>query len=268
MIGMVEVMIRNIKMITNNDILLVSFLGSGTSWVSNILLELNIYFIDAYLEIIFNKHSHKTQIVDIDSFLRYPALTMRNEKEKFYEKFRVIKTHFYPQKFNLKFKKIIILHRNPQDTIYSYYKWRKNFARLPDTRSYSSFLKNKTYAGYYPVKDWLYFYSAWLSDKYSEEKLCISYEKIKNSPISEIIKICDFININRSLTDIDKAVSNSTFQFMNKFEKKQKNKYNLKAGCIFRKGQIGEGKQKNYKIQKLFNLKYLTNFYNHLLKLS
>ena len=91
--------------------------------------------------------------------------------------------HTHDLQLNVKRKRVIYLYRNPLDVIYSqllYYGWEF-------TQKDQLVFWTQQYAAH--LCWWL------INEDYTTAKLIVSYEDLKNSPISSLIKICQFLGI-------------------------------------------------------------------------
>lgn len=214
----------SIDRLLEEDIFLASYPGAGSSWVSNIMLELGISYFDPYTEIIPDV-SNEQNVFNIEYRKRFSALCKLDSGLIIRKHIpRVIKTHLLSNNFvNLsRFpKRAIVLVRHPVLSIISYYNWRLRFSEEGEPGSLVDFLDRPGINGVTPMEDWLLTYRSWLdhTKKYGIESIVLSFEKLRKDCQVEISKLCNHCGWHCSKADITRAVANSTFAAMRLHER-------------------------------------------------
>lgn len=228
---------ENIKKLGSDDIILASYLGSGSSLIGGILIELGLDYIEGYQERI-SKNKHQTEVVLPLWRKHWIQLDTKYENNKSRE-LRLFKTHFYPVSYKkAKPTTAVLLIRDARDAVISYYNWRKGFS--DETGTLSEFLQTNGFYGKKPFDDWTAYIEEWLNwGNASGHKLhLIKYEDLKFNPQQTIKKLLKFLKIRRSRTEITRAIENSRFSKIKKAETKVLQ--NADQPRIFRKGLVGE----------------------------
>ncbi len=234
----------NIKLLRPDDVLLVSYPGSGTTWLANILSELRLNYIDGYTENLISKDSWRTSVYDRLSRKRTPSVD-RN-KELVRDRFpRIIKTHYWPEYFECSPPdKIILLIRDGRDSVLSYYNWRLTFSEEGERGSFSDFLRRPGFNGVPPLEDWAQTYLKWKNSSLKKPMLLIKLEEGKASPALHCRKILEFLRLTRSQATVRRACKNSEFEAMRKAELEAlREEPQLGPGTIMRSGAGGQWKE-------------------------
>lgn len=228
---------ENIKNLEKNDIILASYLGSGSSLIGGILIELGLDYIEGYQEKISPK-KQQTEVVLPLWRKHWKQLDTKYNTDSLKE-LRFFKTHFYPESYvNAKPNTAVLLIRDARDAVISYYNWRKGFS--DETGTLSDFLNTYGYYGKKPFNDWASYIEEWLrwGNEPNHKLYLIKYEDLKFNPEKTIKKLLKFFNIKRTKEQISRAVENSRFsKIKNEEIKFLKNKNQPR---IFRKGLVGE----------------------------
>ncbi|MBP5707827.1 MAG: sulfotransferase domain-containing protein [Alphaproteobacteria bacterium] len=229
----IELAFKNIPNLTEQDIILASYPGCGSSLLGGILIELGIDYIEGYQEQIVPNQLN-TNTVNPMWRSHWPQLAKKYDKEMI--GLRGFKTHFYPESFeNAAPKKAILLIRDARDAVISYYNWRKNFS--DETGTLYDFISRDGYYGKKPFDDWAEYIDAWEKWGKAHELLIVKYEDLKFTPEFAIREILSFLNIHLDNTKIQQAIENVSFSKIQQDESKSQPHSNKK---IFRKGLVGE----------------------------
>ena len=215
------IQINNYIKYNKNIIFLNSYPRSGNTWlrllISDLILQNNEYCTQTKLQV------HQDLIFpDIHSNI------IDGANFNFTGDSLLIKTHLEEislskQIYNYKDTKNIILYRNPQDSLVSFYHFKLKYKQIDSKYNINKFcLEN--------IEFWNKFYESYLNQ--NKHKF-ISYENLVNEPIKTIASIANYMNINHSLEIIEKALNNMSFEKLRnlEFQKTNDNKF-------FRKGQI------------------------------
>jgi len=215
--------------ILNDDVYLVSYPRSGNTWLRNIMT--NLRFPDAEwdlqsLAVVFpDKNSH------ID-----PALVPRP---------RWIRSH---NAYDGNYPKVIYMVRDGRDVAASYYHWSgaNEFQSFEDFLEETVLAPSSSESGSF-FEAWHRHVSGWL-DHQNENMIVVNYENLLSDPMIEIQRICLFVGLQRTSTEIEIALAKSTY------EKQQKDFNNFK---LFKNKSVGikagKGKWKDYFCSELLD---------------
>lgn len=228
---------ENIQNLEADDIILASYLGSGSSLIGGILIELGLDYIEGYQEKI-SKNKQKTDVVLPLWRKHWKQLDTKYDIAKPKE-LRLFKTHFYPVSYaKAKPNTAVLLIRDARDAVISYYNWRKGFS--DEYGTLSEFLTTDGYYGKKPFDDWTSYIEEWCKwgNKAGHRLYMIKYEDLKFNPKETIKSLLKFLKIKRNAAEIEQAIENSRFSKIKK-EEIQALK-NSDQPRIFRKGLVGE----------------------------
>ncbi|XP_015930870.1 amine sulfotransferase isoform X1 [Parasteatoda tepidariorum] len=208
-----------------NDIFVVSFPKTGTTWLQEIIY-CTIYGID---------NSLTKSIEDRFPYLEfvYPGLS---SIEKITDQ-RLIKTHLplslLPKDVQLKKPKIFYITRNPKDVIVSYY----HFVRMMTISNYS--------VPYGPI--WRHYKEVW--EIKNESNICIlSYEDLHWDINGSIKKIANYLGKDLTDSEVDAIANHCSFQNMSQNPNVNYQHWddlgirNKNEAKFMRKGEIGDWK--------------------------
>ncbi|CAF0796013.1 unnamed protein product [Didymodactylos carnosus] len=223
-----------------NDIICSAFPKSGITLIQEI-----VYLIQSD----FNYEQAKQKdISDRFSFLEWPSVSLKelnNEREKYPEKIRLMKTHLPPIVFNDTFKKakIIYIYRNPKDVCVSLYHFLKSInVDIGYTGKFYEFHESF-------LIDELYYAPWWrhVNDYYSlkESIFIVSYEELLKNFQPTIRRLAAYLGKSITTEQLDKLEQWCSFESM-----KTNSKVNYdwfkdygfvkKDFSFMRKGQIGD----------------------------
>ncbi len=205
---------------TNREIFLASFPKSGNAWIRFVLG--NIY----------NKLEKQTSSIDFHTI--HEIIPEEGQKvPKFKSLPKIFKTHSL---YKNNFKKVILILRNPSDTLYSYYKY------LNGEKNLNLSLSEVIYSKQYGIDSIIKHTNSYTRN--CNNLLIITYEKMKNNPIKTTKQICDFLKINLSDEIIAEAINKSSFESMRKIELEKGRKFGNNDFLFTRKEEEEEGIRK------------------------
>jgi len=238
MISKVSTMVRgnppilglNVPNPKNTDIHLVSYPKSGNTWMRYLLA----YAIWPNVD--------EPDLCDMAALI--PSFGLEHDAQVMLDleapcnqlKHRVIKQHFtYGDEARGLVNKAIYLCRDGRDAIVSYW----HFCNQRDRTSipFSDFIRLSAMPShsYGPWQEHVY---GWLNAPV--DQLIIRYEDMQHDAKSELSKVLDFIEVNRTPEEIENAVSRASFRSMRSIEKKKGlNLEGLKNVNFVREGKIG-----------------------------
>ena len=234
------IQINNYIKYNKNIIFLNSYPRSGNTWlrllISDLILQNNEYCTQTKLQV------HQDLIFpDIHSNI------IDGANFNFTGDSLLIKTHLEEislskQIYNYKDTKNIILYRNPQDSLVSFYHFKLKYRQIESNYDINKFCVEN-------IEFWNKFYESYLNQ--NKHKF-ISYENLVKKPIKTIASIAGYMNINHSPEIIEKALNNMSFNKLRKLEFKKTN-----DNKFFRKGQINSATI-DLKDETLSNIKIKT----------
>ncbi|XP_077781938.1 sulfotransferase 6B1-like isoform X2 [Podarcis muralis] len=138
---------------------------------------------------------------------------------------------------NLDAFKILVLIRNPKDTMVSYFHFNNNLSVLPNSTwdaYFTDFMNGKVCWGSYfdHVSEW---------DKYIDDEnvMGICYEELKEDPNLGLQKIAKFFSFSVNEEEIKSVVENCSFKAM---KQKSTETHGTFGDVLFRKGSVGDWK--------------------------
>ncbi|XP_072850102.2 sulfotransferase 6B1 [Pogona vitticeps] len=220
-----------------DDVILTGYPKTGTHWLDKILN--NVVDIGAkYTE------EEKNKRIDIENELAMPPRLefVHADKLKMMEKLpsrRIIVTHLTPDtlpKSIFKNKaKVLVLIRNPKDTLVSYFHFINKMSIFPTLTwdsFFTDFMNGKVGWGSYfdYIKEW---------DKYIDDEnvTALIYEELKENPNLGLKKIAAFLGYSLNEEEIQKVIEKSSFKVMMENGPNTLGKF---TDIIFRKGSVGD----------------------------
>lgn len=219
---------QNIRALGNRDIIVASYGGAGQALLGNILLELGLNYVDPYTEALLPNGS-SAGVAPHTGYRRRLAATHRSdfstrEAGPPRQWPRFAKTHFPPKTFGRcdGLRGVWILVRDPRDAIYSWYRWRLNFAEEAwDTveGSFEDFLRKPDHSGRPPLDDWSSFYRNWLQHtEHSTGTSILRFEDLKQTPFQTVRVALETVGVDVATEELRQAVDRSTFESMRAHE--------------------------------------------------
>ncbi|XP_060098424.1 sulfotransferase 6B1-like [Heteronotia binoei] len=222
-----------------DDIILAGYPKTGTNWLDHILNNLEntaAKYTEEEMKKIMNLEKElevtpRLEFGDPDKFQRMKKLPSR----------RIIITHLSPHSLpSSVFKnkaKILVLIRNPKDTLVSYYHFINTVGVFPPSTwddHFANFMDGTVAWGSYfdYVAEW---------DKYIDDKniIAISYEELKENLNEYLKKIAEFLGFSLNEEEIQTIVDKSTFTAM---KQKASETHGAFGDILFRKGSVGDWK--------------------------
>lgn len=223
-----------------------SRLASGVTFLTNILLELNIktIFGPDKSHSFWEETGGQYTIKNDDSYYFYRLYTPAFEKKRtfpFDKGLEVYFSHFYEACiYN---RPTILFVRDPRDAIYSLYK-RTNFSEKNDFKSYlTNILETSQTIRMTPVLEWVYFHEFYLEFAKSKQLLLIRFEDIKAEPEKYVKHILNFMDVSKTDSEISSAILNSSFEKAKKVMRSTEKITNQKSFNPIRRGKSFEWKE-------------------------
>ncbi|KAL2086876.1 hypothetical protein ACEWY4_017935 [Coilia grayii] len=225
--------------IRDDDVFIVTFPKSGTTWMQYIIY---ILFEDGHPELADNA---TWNVMPWLEYAKPDSKHPRGENSRLY--CTHLPEHMAPQGLKDNKGKVIYVMRNPKDVLVSYVHF-SNIFRTFDTVSnldqiLEDFLSGKVHGG-----SWFDHVKGWFERKDEYNILFVSYEEMKMDLRSVVRKVSEFVGKSLSDEDIDKVVDRVTFENMKTDSKANYDisamdmVFDMSKGKFLRKGTIGDWK--------------------------
>ncbi|WP_327299409.1 sulfotransferase domain-containing protein [Streptomyces sp. NBC_01197] len=208
---------ENIAELGEQDIVVASIGGSGQSLLGNILLELGLNYADPYIDALSADGTSHPVPAYADYRSRLSATDQNTWLESDQERPRwprFVKTHLAPEFLTPRpLLGAWILIRDPRDSLYSWYKFRTDFAKDPldlRSRTFEEWLEQPGPTGINRLDDWSSFYEAWGSAlPHFQRTTVTTFEDLKNDPVAALQKNLNDLAVRAQEADITRAVDRS-----------------------------------------------------------
>ena len=207
--------------IRENDVVVAGFPKSGNTWMQNLIAGV-IYGIDTR----FLPDRLTQELV--------PDLHNKFFFKRFGE-FSIFKSHELP---NPKYRRVIHLVRDGRDAMASYFAMNKALGLEVTLRD--MVVEGKEV---YPAK-WHVHTKQWMENPHDADLLSLRYEDLIENPVAELIRVCEFLGIERDIELIERVVDGNRFEMMKQKESRygwDNSGWNPEESFV-RKGQIGSHK--------------------------
>jgi Sulfotransferase domain len=210
----------NLGALSENDVVIASYGGSGQALIGNILAEAGLNYADPYTEVL--RPDGSTMSPAFTSFRR--RLAALHERDTVggspQPGPRFVKTHHLPEVHEgCRFDAVWLLVRDPRDALYSWYRWRLDFAEEPWDHvdgSFDDFLRGPDHTGRSPVDDWCAFYAEWGR----RAGLVLRFEDLKERPLETVREALATLGLEAGDDTLRRAIERSTFDSMRRHEER------------------------------------------------
>ena len=228
---------RNVAKLDGRGIAVASYPGAGAALLGNIFLELGLDYVDPYTEDLDEDGVARPAPDRLEYRRRLAASAHRDERLRPPGTLRLIKTHLLPQDFP-ELRGLLLLVRDPRDTLFSYYNWRLAFSEEGENRDFHGFLSSSFPLGLRPVDDWTRFYRLWMSalEEFAGKVALVRFERLKSEPDAEVCRVLNAFGLPISRANVISAVKASTFDSMRLHEDRNASG----PSRIMRRGMHGE----------------------------
>lgn len=239
---------RNLQRIRPDDIIVASAGAAGQTLLANILLELNLTYINPATEVMHPDGTTEPEKELLAYRGRFAAMHAKDRARSIAAPRgpRFVKTHLHPDEFDqIDFAGVWLLVRDPRDALFSLYKFRRDFAdvaweKVPDT--FQGFLDRVDYTGTRPVDDWTEFNDAWSRRaEHCRHTTVTRFEDLKQDGPTAVGTALRAFGLDLPDEEIARAVENSSFENMRAHEDtvaaQDRDKGQFR---IMRKGKVGE----------------------------
>ncbi|MBN3309062.1 ST6B1 Sulfotransferase, partial [Amia calva] len=155
---------------------------------------------------------------------------------------RLLGTHMHPDNipssFAEKNTKILLVLRNPKDTIVSYFHFTNKNPVLPTAESWDKFFADFM-SGEVPCGSYFDHALSWEKRKDNPNIMFVTYEDLKENLSDELKQIAKFFNFTLSEEQVNTIAQESTFTAM---KERSKHTHGQMGNVIFRKGEVGDWK--------------------------
>ncbi|KAM6956251.1 sulfotransferase 6B1-like [Aplochiton taeniatus] len=153
---------------------------------------------------------------------------------------RFLGTHMHPNNipssfFDKKTKMLVIL-RNPKDTMVSFYHFSNNNPVIPSAQSWDSFF-SKFMSGEVAWGSYFDHVLAWEERLDDPNVMIVTYEQLKQDLSDGIRKMAEFFSFSLSKEQVQTISEHSTFKAM---KDNSKDSHGGLGSVIFRKGEVGD----------------------------
>jgi len=253
----------NAKLLGEHDIVVAGDPGAGAALISNIVYELGFDYLDPYITTPDKEDAGQAtpgQLAYYQQRLLATAGDNRPAPDRpaahgdLHRRF--IKTHFYPEVFaDVPLSAVVLLVRDPRDTIYSSYKWFSSFGGswMPDSAeaigqlTYDAFLDRVRIGdGEQSIPGWARFHRSWLEAAPAFSKfVVVRFEDLKSHPVGAITAMLAALGLVVSPDLVAQAAERSSFGSMRAREDEisAAESEPTKDARIMRRGKVGEWRE-------------------------
>ncbi|WP_030019682.1 sulfotransferase domain-containing protein [Streptomyces monomycini] len=219
----------NMEKLGDRDIAVASIGGSGQSLLGNILLELGLNYADPYIDALNADGTSRP----VPAYAEYRSRLAATDRSNWHEDARArprwprfVKTHLTPDFLaNRPLLGAWILIRDPRDSLYSWHKFRTNFAKDPLDllpRTFEQWLEQAGPAGVSRLEDWSSFYDAWDKARGAFQRSTVTtFEDLKTNPVPALQKSLEDLEVDVKHADLLQAIERSSFESMRAHEEKR-----------------------------------------------
>uniref|UniRef100_A0A673BKI5 Sulfotransferase n=1 Tax=Sphaeramia orbicularis TaxID=375764 RepID=A0A673BKI5_9TELE len=171
---------------------------------------------------------------------------------------RFLGTHMHPdnipQSFYQNKTKMLVIFRNPKDTLVSYYHFCNNNPVLPSMKSWESFFTDFL-SGDVPWGSYFDHALAWEKKMDDPSVMVVTYEELKQNLSQGVRQISKFFGFSLTEAQVQEVANGSTFSAM---KESSTHSHGNMGNVIFRKGEVGDWKnhftpQQNKEMDEAFN---------------
>ena len=207
----------------DQDVFIVGFPKSGNTWMQHIITHL-VYGV--------NGEASRSMVNLIVSDIYANSHYFRFNERCFF------KSHDLPKP---NYKKVVYIMRDGREALLSYFHMKKNMGNpvsMFDLYSGNIKLNNAS---------WSEHIEQWEQNPYGAEILWLKYEDLKADRLKELKRVCAFLNIERSDSDIDQVMDLTSMEHMKTLEKRMDWVKMNKNYFVDNKTFLRKGKTDSYK---------------------
>lgn len=249
---------RNVRRLSDRDIVVAGDPGCGAALVSNIVHELGFDYLDPYTEVLNEDGSLQVTDERLSYYRRrLPATAAGKAAADGDDRLRFVKTHLYCDRFaGVPLRGAVLLVRDPRDAVYSSYKWFCGFSDSwwPDpshTRgklTFTDFLSRRRRGdGETPISGWARFSEGWLDAAPMFDRFAVvRFEDLKANAVGTITALLATFGHSLPLDLVAAAAERSSFDAMRAREDavSASEAHSATSGArIMRRGKVGEWRE-------------------------
>ncbi|KAG7470153.1 hypothetical protein MATL_G00136480 [Megalops atlanticus] len=242
--------------IRENDIFIITYPKSGTTWMQYILALM--YHSDQL------NGEHSKRIMEVVPWIE---VWMKRIDYSKMPSPRTFASHLPPNLVPQQLRdrgKVIYIARNPKDVAVSFYYFH-NFSKLledkPDFDTFlDQYLEGKVFGN-----SWFDHIQGWYSNKDNFNLLFLTYEEMRKDLRGTLVKVSNFLDKNLDDAMLDMIVEKSSFESMRlcpnaNLEHQSPKYFDHSKGAMLRKGKVGDWKRtftvaQNEKFDKIYKEK-------------
>ncbi|XP_069565446.1 sulfotransferase 6B1 [Brachyistius frenatus] len=153
---------------------------------------------------------------------------------------RFLGTHLHPDNipasFSTKKTKMLVIFRNPKDTLVSFYHFCNNTPVLPSGQSWESFY-SQFLSGDVPWGSYFDHALAWEKRLDDPNVMIVTYEELKQDLREGVRQTSSFLGFDLTEAQVQQIAEGSTFNAM---KESSADSHGTMANVIFRKGEVGD----------------------------
>ncbi|XP_010887256.2 sulfotransferase 6B1-like [Esox lucius] len=155
---------------------------------------------------------------------------------------RLLGTHMHPdnipESFSAKKTKMLVMFRNPKDTVVSFYHFTNKNPVLPTAESWDCFF-SEFMSGQVPWGSYFDHALAWEKRVNDPNVMIVTFEELKQDLSEGVQRVSDFFGLSLSDAQVQAITEESTFSAM---KESSKETLGQMGNVIFRKGDVGDWK--------------------------
>uniref|UniRef100_A0A673BMD8 Sulfotransferase n=1 Tax=Sphaeramia orbicularis TaxID=375764 RepID=A0A673BMD8_9TELE len=200
----------------------------------------------------------KTKVVSSNQLNPCPSPSLSPQLVEQAPSPRFLGTHMHPdnipQSFYQNKTKMLVIFRNPKDTLVSYYHFCNNNPVLPSMKSWESFFTDFL-SGDVPWGSYFDHALAWEKKMDDPSVMVVTYEELKQNLSQGVRQISKFFGFSLTEAQVQEVANGSTFSAM---KESSTHSHGNMGNVIFRKGEVGDWKnhftpQQNKEMDEAFN---------------
>ncbi|MEU5258934.1 sulfotransferase domain-containing protein [Amycolatopsis sp. NPDC021455] len=204
----------------DDDIVMPSIGGAGSSLLGNVILELGLHYVDLTKETLRPDGSSRPPTDEITRRIRAGRFAEAPERPTAP---RFMKTHLPAGEFeNHAIGGVWMLVRDPRDALYSWYQYHRGFARLPWEQvpgTFEEFLAKPFFIGVPPVAAWTSYYREWAGrGRGCAHFTTLRFEDLKRRPVTTMREALEPLGLSYSTGQLGRATERSSFTAMRRHE--------------------------------------------------
>jgi hypothetical protein len=159
---------------------------------------------------------------------------------------RYLKSH---EPYKPEYRRVIYVVRDPRDVLISYYFYQVKFRRIPENYPIAEFAQRFLDGDLDPYGPWNEHVGGWLGARANTTGfLLLRYEDMISDVLASLSRIQEFLGLERTQAELQKAAEYSSFENMQNLESRQRDSWEPLKGTIeaerfVRSGKVGEGKE-------------------------